>query len=163
MCDQQVPIERKEYGYFSQKQLCVVGSCYYHTPDGRLVEVTEVSTDAHMHEKDPEMTFVGEVTRYNSKKLYGFFSAEQCKLYGSLFYLTPDGYRVEVSEVSTMPTPWSLFTDVVYVGEVVGFSVGLASKGKSEETEEMKKIIEELEELAFSNPQTLLIKEQGRM
>jgi hypothetical protein len=47
---------------------------------------------------------------------------------GSLFYPTVDGHCVEVSQVDDSPTAQSLFTDRVYVGEIVGEPIGRAKK-----------------------------------
>lgn len=56
-------------------------------------------------------------------KLYGYFSASHCRLYGGCYYLNPQGLQVLVSMISPSPERpaperWG-WTDTQPVGEVL--------------------------------------------
>lgn len=53
--------------------------------------------------------------------LYGYYSEQQKKQYGSALYSKPDGSQVEVTEVSYDPFHVGAYNDVVDLGEVVNF------------------------------------------
>ena len=53
--------------------------------------------------------------------LYGFYSAQAAKFYGSGIYTTPDGKEVEVTLVDPSTKLDYRWPDTVFVGPVVDF------------------------------------------
>lgn len=62
--------------------------------------------------------------------LNAWFSEKAARLFGSVLYLTPDGRKVEVTQVSSgMEYGWD---DKVYLGKVVHYNCGgFLGKGRS--------------------------------
>lgn len=54
----------KLYGFFSKKQKKRIGSCLYETPEGKLVEVTEVKRNKYQKSNWDDQSLIGEVTDF---------------------------------------------------------------------------------------------------
>jgi hypothetical protein len=62
--------------------------------------------------------------------MHGWYSVQQAKLGGSLYYTTPKGGRVEVTVVSETMDHGCYWDDLAYVGEVVSAISGTRTYGE---------------------------------
>lgn len=75
-----------------------------------------------------------------SYKKYGWFSVQQAEIAGTHYWMSANGNKIELTVISSDPFDSGCsFDDMVPLGEVVGTSLGKASKGKVDLLEEKYK------------------------